>query len=816
MLVDTNLSITHFKKFAHLSKWMEGASSKRILEWAELVSFDVFDTLLFRRCSAETVQRGVAAALGKALGQSSDAIENVLRAREQAYADAALQNQKSSLDFEAHLDAINLAWVKRLTPEHPERWEALASIARNAKIRFERWACYANPVMPSLLQGLRQQGKRLVFVSDMYLGEALVSELLADCGLRQYFSAGYVSGDILLTKHSGRLFSHVLQTEGVMPENMLHIGDNSHADGWRAVEQGIRAVVVRERKRPIKRMLFDHRHALLDPRWHGHNATWFASVAAHHTTEPQIFALGRDVLGAPFAAFIHGLTEYCLQTKPDAVYFLSREGMLLKDLYDRFVETMDLALPKGGYLCASRLSAATAAMRGYGRREIMLKLNASRIHTVRGMLSLLRLPPDKLETLAHFSSDTLDLDQPLDILNSPAFARLVENPAIQARARQLGEEARRALRAYLRTRGFFNAQRVVLVDVGWAGQIQEGLQLALNEDTAPELLVYYLGANRNADERRRAGLKIHADVTDMTRYEWMGGATFDFVQLFEIPSRAPHGTVVGYRDSEPVLMTDDHAERTPELSDEPRIALLQEGIRDFMRHYSQYAALTGLTAADVMTYARNVIARVIRLPRRSELCFFSSLVNVANLGSDEMRTLADMPSLLSFRKFMNSVNTSLWRQGAVALRLGRFGALAHSVFRAPRIRVKLPGQVEMHLAEIPESMAPWKPFTPPAHGFEVDLERHATVLADQARAVCPEIHAKPALSVFELACLHIGYRLANAYLALKGLGRVPADLLPLWPWLWREVYIRFYLGGLFGRRTRQFKMRFAKIIHFGE
>ena len=83
----------------------------------------------------------------------------------------------------------------------------------------------------------------------MYLGKALVSDLLAHCGLSKYFSAGYVSGDVLRTKHSGRLFRHVLQVEGVTPDKVLHIGDNVHADGRRAVQHGIRAVIVRERVR---------------------------------------------------------------------------------------------------------------------------------------------------------------------------------------------------------------------------------------------------------------------------------------------------------------------------------------------------------------------------------------------------------------------------------------------------------------------------------------------------------------------------------------------------------------------------------------
>lgn len=802
--------ITHFATFSHLAKWLDTGAAQRDLERAVVVSFDVFDTLLFRRCSAETVQRGVATALSNAIGFSSEAIDSVLQERERAFASVAASNRAAGLDFDAHLNAINLAWVKELVPDNPERWHELVSIVREAKIRFERWACYSNPLMPRLLEQLQQRGKRLVFISDMYLGEEVVSILLADCGLRQYFTTGYVSGDLALTKYSGRLFSHVLIAEGLTPEQVLHIGDNANVDGRRAAKQGIRALVVRERERPIKRMLFDHRYALLDPRWQGHNAARFASAAAHHALEPQISALGRDVLGPPFAAFTHGLVEYCLRVKPDAVYFLSREGMLLRDLYDHLIETMGLDIPRGGYLCASRLSAWKAAMRGYGLREVLLKIRVGSNPTVRRMMSQLQFSPSELETLAH-SCGVPDLDQPLNIFESPAFLRLVDHPTVQDRARQVGEGAREDLRKYLRTRGFFEVQRVVIVDVGWAGQIQEGLQLALSDDASPELHVYYLGANRDADERRRAGLRIHADVADMTRYEWAGGATFEFVELFEIPSRAAHGTVVGHRDGEPLLMAEDHPERIPELTDEPNIALLQEGIRDFMLQYSRYAAMTGMEAAHAMTYARSTIARVVRFPRKRELSLFSSLVHMANFGSDERINLAKVPSLLSWRKFMDAVNTSNWRPGAAALGLGRLGSLVHSIFRARRIRMSLPQQANPgHNGSIESKEAARNPFAPPTHGFEVDVERYASTLAAQARVVCPLIRARLALSIFEVSSLHIAHRLANAHLTLKGLGKMPADLLPIGPWFWREIYIRLPLDGMLGRMARRLRQRLGQ------
>ncbi|MDX9965361.1 HAD family hydrolase [Desulfobacter postgatei] len=320
----------NFSTFSQLTDWALSPSSEQHISDTDVVSFDVFDTLLFRRCSAESVQRGVAAQLALAIGLPENDVDEIYHERERAFHDCATINRLRGLDADAHLDDINLAWVKRLVPLKPERWTELTAIAGTMKIQYEKWACFPNPAITPLLANLHDRGKRLIFVSDMYLGVEIIFDLLTASKLRHFFSAGYVSGVVALNKHSGRLFQYVTEKEGLDARRMLHIGDNRHVDGHRAVEQGIRAIVVRERETPLKRMRYDHNYALQDRRWLGYNAAKFASAASVRQTESEFYTLGRDVLGPPFAAFIHGLAEYCMRIRPDAVYFLSREGFRSK------------------------------------------------------------------------------------------------------------------------------------------------------------------------------------------------------------------------------------------------------------------------------------------------------------------------------------------------------------------------------------------------------------------------------------------------------------------------------------------------------
>lgn len=92
------------------------------------------------------------------------------------------------------------------------------------------------------LQALRKDGSRVVFVSDMYLPTEFVRELLVSSGIALPGDPVYVSGDLGVTKGSGKLFDLVLQREGIVAADLIHYGDNIHTDIYVPRERGIKVV----------------------------------------------------------------------------------------------------------------------------------------------------------------------------------------------------------------------------------------------------------------------------------------------------------------------------------------------------------------------------------------------------------------------------------------------------------------------------------------------------------------------------------------------------------------------------------------------
>ncbi|WP_223544108.1 hypothetical protein [Pseudomonas sp. A-B-19] len=80
--------------------------------------------------------------------------------------------------------------------------------------------------------------KRVLLISDFTHNELFVSKALQQCGYTGYEKL-YVSSEVGLKKHSGNLFKYVIEDLEIKPESILHIGDNSNGDFLRAINNSI-------------------------------------------------------------------------------------------------------------------------------------------------------------------------------------------------------------------------------------------------------------------------------------------------------------------------------------------------------------------------------------------------------------------------------------------------------------------------------------------------------------------------------------------------------------------------------------------------
>lgn len=763
----------------------------------KIISFDVFDTLVHRRMAPELVVHGVCNILHDHLAQRGlSAPAPLLICRHEAYMDLVTKHVAAGLDPDTTLDELAPAWVARAAGGRLDENDVanLGQQIAETEINLERQVCYVNPWLKDALPELKAAGVAVHCISDMYLGERYVRRILDDCGVSPWLDAVHVSGDHRLLKRTGRLYPHIGRSAELPEDKWLHVGDNFLADGLMAIRGGIRAWIVNDTTvhDEARRMVFDAGRYRADPHWAGFIAAGYAQTVADPLRCAEE-AYGRKVLGPIFTTFVHRVLERCRDEGVSKVYFLAREGHVLKALYQHLAPLVfpDSNHPPAVYLAVSRLTALLAAMRGYGLRELAAVTANSGHPTLHDLLTPLRLAPATVEALAA-RNGIADANAPLPspLTDYPPLLRLIDDPELQDHIAALNRDAKEHLHAYLQQTGWFDHERIAVVDIGWGGQIQDSLYSSLRTMAQrPQIHGFYLGANAHAVMRNCEENRIEGLLADYRRPNWSSFAAFEFVFAFEAASRAPHGTTIGYcttpaGDIAPMFKADDTPSRRAEAADDGFIALLQSGILDYAARYAECAAILRWRGEDMLPYARTMIERLVRFPTRQEAAWWMRLSNVADLGSTATRKLGSESIGMTLASLRFRLRDAPFQYGVIGQTAGRLGQIALATLRGVRHwrihRAHVAPAAEPQTGKatdgqrIPaESCPPWEAVINDAHRRLIETASRTPVeqYEQQSTNLTPGELLPPA------AAYAISRRLAT----LRGI-RLPASETPSW-WL---------------------------------
>lgn len=679
----------------------------------KIVSFDVFDTLIHRRVHPDAVVDAVANWLKLALAKYGlHQVMDAADARQLTYLKLIHEKASLGLDLDVSLDELVLPWVRQCVGEVFEGDETLAKELAEIECEYEIESSFCCPDFLNLVKELKNRGVRVVFTSDMYLGAKYVERILNAKGYLGLFDAGYVSGDYALLKRTGRLFDVVLHSEKISAAELFHVGDSVVSDGLRPGEKGINALVhiYKRMVQRHRRMEYDYKRVKTDPSWMGMVVAQYAEAALEENGTPEE-GYGRRVLGPIYTSFIHRILERCREEKIEKIYFMAREGYVLKHLYEELASQVFVngeEIPEPIYLGVSRLTTFLAAMQSYSLREIVASFNNTSHYSVQTLFAPLRVEAETLATIAKQYGFN-DINEPLPpfFMKWPPLIKLLEDDQILQIIRDNGGAMKEGLLSYLEGLGFFDASRVAVVDVGWSGQIQDNLYTALKDQKkCPQIFGFYLGTTLAAHWRKMPKNWMEWTHSDECHLGWSGKAAFEFVQGLEAVVRAPHGTVIGYQyisgEACPLFKSDDELGRKAEIVDDPVIALFQKGIREYCSYYGKALAMFGFGAADTLPYSRMMLDRMVRFPTFDEVGWLSSVSNVSDLGSSEVFAIGSSSgaSIISPMRLWNSIKVSFWKYGEVARLKSRFFQVffagASAIMTVPRLSQSIDPGIAFH------------------------------------------------------------------------------------------------------------------------
>lgn len=295
---------------------------KEEIDSHDVVSFDLFDTLIMRKILEPS--------------DIFDLVED--RIKNKGIIISEFKKKRKTAELQLRNPNIN------------EIYEKLALIAKVSKsdcmlimqeeIQCEKQCLIPRKVMVEIMNYAIKKGKKVNIISDMYLPAAVLEPILWNMGIRGYEKI-YVSCDYRMGKRGG-IFQSYLQDIGKVKS--IHIGDNHDSDVLAPKMYGIDSYEIKSALDLLR--ISSLRRLLICSKGIDNNlalglilSELFNDPFALYHTGGFVPIKNRNLLAKLFVApivliYIQNLIGVIQSGNYDAILFSSRDGFLLKKIYE--------------------------------------------------------------------------------------------------------------------------------------------------------------------------------------------------------------------------------------------------------------------------------------------------------------------------------------------------------------------------------------------------------------------------------------------------------------------------------------------------
>lgn len=520
----------------------------------------------------------------------------------------------------------------------PQIWDELRAILRPgiapyaaAEFEFEAELAdfFVNPVILSLIDLATELKKKIVFVSDTYFSSAQLGHIMASklshWDARKYNIQIYTSSD-RGTGKGGDLFDVVLSEMKLNPGEMLHVGDNYHADVEAPARRGIVTAFAPNGSGEGWQILdAESRYASLhrfptvnfdDSRLKGRLCSIRNLMRTVETQSVGFshFLYGAFVFGPIFYGYLRWVREAIEQDESNVtVCGLLREGGFLADLLSYLYP--ELTVRKLGL---SRVAIARAALENADREALLAAIPTRHSISLGAFAERIGLSAEDFpSSYARTNLSASDAQLTGEIVNY-----VLQSKELMRRVEAFGAAYAKRMRSHIDRAVGNDRGKLVLVDLGWAASIQKQLvnRLGFENDDVRGL---YMALNQLGYERARDGLDISGFVFEGDPSHPLLGNALRSVEILEQISTPSHGSVVDYTEAgEPIFSPD----RTPENQLRER-TFVQAGIKSFLTIARDSQALDGFSFPAWRKNIQHIFLRAVLMPTAFEKDLFKGWVH---------------------------------------------------------------------------------------------------------------------------------------------------------------------------------------------
>ena len=431
---------------------------------------------------------------------------------------------------EVHRRLVNSESLSDITFDHFKDIFKQADYVSEISVQFK------NDAIISSLKTLKEKGYHIYLITDFFLSKEIILKILSFHNISSIFNEIFVSCDLGKSKENGSIYPFVIEATKSQASETIMIGDNKKSDITNSEKFGITNIHTKNLKHH-----FRNKRNLL-----GNDEHSFQEICS--TIEKRC-AKSKHPFSEyviHFYFFTERLYKKAKQDGAKDLFFLAREGLYLKKLFDSYQELNQFDSKtriNTHYLKASRQSA----------QQIALKpLEDEKFENLGGMYG--QMSVDQLLSWFFFPQELKkQLYQELGIEPEQTYSNLFESELmLKLRKNDLfinhyeknRRDQKEAFTTYLNSFGAnIEENGICLVDVGWGGTMQECIYKFLKKEIP--VTGYYIGlkAIYNIEpDTKRFGLNFSIYPSHGISYDILKANG----QLYEQLLGAPHGSTLGY------------------------------------------------------------------------------------------------------------------------------------------------------------------------------------------------------------------------------------------------------------------------------
>lgn len=605
---------------------MKKKEIKKIIDSKDTVSFDIFDTLLLRNIYKPT---DIFKILEKEVLEKYD-IKDFFTIRINCEANSRTEknNNETSLDEIYEL-------IENKTKEKMD-------YVKKREIELELEFITANPFMKEIFEYAKIQNKNIILISDMYLPKDIVRKLLKKADYDDV--PLYISCEYHANKGTTELYDLVCKKEKLNKNKWVHIGDNKYSDYEQAKKFGIDAILYDK---------VNTKDKLKEPKTI--ESSIIRGIQNNYVYNGKELSYW-EKFGVLYASPIYfGFTNWLfkLTKNEDNLFFLARDGYIIKKIYDMFLnyEKSDI---KTYYLYCSRKTFQLPALLDKSKDELINFL-VPFIDDVEFNVSI-------ADILKSLNLDFKNYKYELSIFGFENENEIItKNNHYQAKKffKYIYSDIeidiinnRNKVIKYLKQEKVYDYEKINIMDIGWGGSAQE----AMNIFTGKEIMGYYLGTiPTHKKDILCNSLGFAFDEAKPNKYY---KKIFHMPMMYELIFSAPEGTTLNFKqeDNKIIPILDNYDEDNIKI-----VNILQNSAISIIKTYISFSKyLNNFSAEDSIFNYDTLISR----RNFEDLYEFSKLTNTTLYTNNKIRFVKFFDEewiYKNYKKFLEETHKSLWR-----------------------------------------------------------------------------------------------------------------------------------------------------------